>query len=260
MLMFRNIVSAIVVLFILSAADARASYLFDLTEREIDEIMSHYYPKGYDRDEVLRQMTAPFDCRNFGDLCREAGEENAYHLVETAWIMGRRLQPVEMIDRMSQQQIEALSLRWFERNYPDGVPDRDPYWGIFADEESSCDDTVTAQKGDFRVVHTSRRHSLGFFGWGRSKVEHFKRNIFGNFKPERAGRLEVDAFVITQEGDDNPVFNIVTTDTKEDAKQIALTVTEGGIHLVRILFVKGCGGVPGDETLTACSCSGDPSP
>jgi hypothetical protein len=253
--MYRSFVLAALFVFVSINAQA-GSYLFGLTEGEIDEVMTHYYPKGYDRDTVLRQMAAPFDCRNFGDLCREVGDDYALRIIELAWIMGRRLQPVETIDRMTQTELESLGLRWFDRMYPDGVPERDPYWGLFADEESSCNDTVYAQKGDFRVRHTSRRHSLGFTGWGRSKVEHFKRNFWGNFKPERANRLEVDALVLTQEGDDNPVIHINTTETKDDVKQLSSTVTESGIHWVKILYVEGCGGVPGDDSLTACSCSG----
>jgi hypothetical protein len=231
-----------------------SSYLFGLTEAEIDDVMTHYYPKGYDRAVVLRQMAEPFDCRNFGDLCREVGEDYAYRIVENTWVKARRQQPVEMIDRAVRQQYEDLARQWFERMFPDGVPALDPFWG---DEkgESSCDDTVTAQSGDRRVVHTSRRHALGLFGWGRVKVEHFEKNFWGNFKPERADRLHVEGTIVTQLGSDPPTI-VLVSDTKEDAKQVSVTETEGGLHWVTIHYVSGDGGVVGNPALQAASCSG----
>jgi hypothetical protein len=252
--MIRNVAFAL--LFTLVAAEAHAaSYLFGLTEREIDEILSHYYPKGYDRDAVLRQMAEPFDCRNVGDLCREVGEEYAHRMLEAAWVRARRRAPLEMIDRAAQQQLEDLALRWFERNYPDGVPERDPYWGVFAaTTPAACDDTVSATSGDFRVTHTSRRHSLALYGWGRIKVEHFRRNIFGNFKPNRAGRLEVEGFVATTE-EGNTIL-VLLSETKDDARQVSAQASEGGLHLITIPYAEGNGGVTGNSALQAFSCSG----
>jgi len=89
------------VLFALITVEAHAgsSYLFGATEGDIDATMRYYYPKGYDRDAAFRQMSAPFDCRNFGDLCREVGEDYAYRMVEIVWLKAKRQTPLDMIAR-----------------------------------------------------------------------------------------------------------------------------------------------------------------
>jgi hypothetical protein len=243
------------VLFVVAAVEARASsYLFRLTEQEIDEVMSHYYPKGYDRDAVLRQMSEPFDCANFGDLCREVGEDYAVQMLETVWSKARRKTPIAIIDRAAEQQFEDLSLRWFERLYPDGVPEKDPYWGVPAAAAPTCSDTIFVDSGDFRIKKTSRRREFGFLVWGRIQVDHFKRNIFGKYNRSKADRLEVSGTVFTKEAGFDPVAFPVS-DTKDDVKQVAASHTEGGLTLVSVPFVEGCGGVP-SSALFACTCSG----
>lgn len=243
------------VLFVLVAAQAHASsYLFRLTEEEIDAVMSHYYPKGYDRALVLRQMAEPFDCGNFGDLCEAVGEDYAYRMVESAWSKARNQYPLEMIDRASQQQLEDFGRRWFARLYPDGVPERDPYWGTTAGSTPECDRTVSATSGDFRVVHKSRRFTIGVIAYGRVQVEHFKKNIFGTFKPERAD-LEVEGTVFVKFAGFDPV-PFPVSDSKDDAKSVAATHGDGGWTVITIPYVEGCGGVSGNNVLQACSCAG----
>lgn len=245
------------VLFVVAAVEARASsYLFRLTEQEIDEVMSHYYPKGYDREAVLRQMSEPFDCGNFGDLCREVGEDYAVQMLETAWSKAKRKTPMAMIVSAAEQQLDDLGLRWLESLYPDGVPEKDPFWGEPYAAAPTCKDTVFVDSGDFRIMQTSRRLRLGFFVSGRIKVEHYKRNLFGKYKPNRADRLEVSGTVFTQEAGFDPVAFPVS-DTKDDAKQVAASHKEGGLTLVSLPFVEGCGGVP-NSALFACTCSGIP--
>ncbi len=253
--LFRRALSVgFVVVFALVAVEARAaSYLFRLSEQEIEDVMDHYYPRGYDRDVVLRQMSEPFDCGNFGDLCESVGEDYAVRLVENGWARARKGYPIETIDRAVQQQHEDFSRRWFERVYPDGVPERDAYWGVTA-AAPACDKTVSATSGNFRIIHTSRRFTIGVFAYGRVKVEHFKKNIFGNFKPERAD-LEVEGTVFTKFIGFDPVpFDIA--DSKDDAKSVAATHGAGGITIVSVPFVEGCGGVQNNFALRACSCSG----
>src|SRR5215203_4805685 len=132
--LLRRSASVFLVLFALVAVEARAgsSYLFGATEEDIDATMRYYFPKGYDRDAAFRQMSAPFDCRNFGDLCREVGEDYAYRMVEIVWQKAKRQTPLDMIARATEQQYDDLSLRRFESLYPEGVDDRDPYWGVVA--------------------------------------------------------------------------------------------------------------------------------
>lgn len=259
--LFRRIPSIVfAVLFALVAVEARAGdYLFRLSGQEIDDTMSHYYPKGYDRDAVHRQLTAPFDCRNFGDLCREVGEDYAYRLVETVWARARRRMPIESIDRAARQELEAYTLRWFERLYPDGVPERDDYWGSpFAEPgaPAACVDTAFRDSGDFRIVQTSRRIPVAPIVWGRIKVEHFRKNLAGKYKRHDADLLEVEGRAFIQEPDfdpvETPLFNI-----REDAKQVGATAFETAIGLVRVPFVEGCGGDSNNSALFACTCSGE---
>lgn len=248
----RSIVVVLVVM--CGAVQAHASYLFRLSEREIDEVMTHYYPKGYDRAEVLRQMSEPFNCKNFGDLCREVGEDYALRMLENAWTSARKGFPIEMIDRVAQHDLAVNEELWFERLYPAGVPEKDPYWVPFA-SGTACDDTVSADSGDFRVVHTSRRHTLVVLAWGRVKVEHFKRGLNGKFDLKKADKLSVQGSVTVNDSTNFDPFTVQVADSKEDAKRVAASYTYGGIIIAAIPFVEGCGGVPG-TVLNACSCSG----
>ena len=253
--LFRRVVSTLfAVLFAFVAVEAHAgSHLFRLTEQEIDGIMSHYYPRGYDRDAVLRQMSEPFDCGNFGDLCGMIGEDSAYRLVENAWMHAAKRYPAETIDRTVQQLLEDYSRRWFDRLYPGGVAEKDAYWGVMS-ASAACDDTVSATSGDFRVRHTSRRFTIGVFAYGRIKVEHFKKNVWGDFNPDRAD-LEVEGRVFVKFIGFDPVpFNIA--DAKDDVKSVAATHASGGITVVAYRYVEGCGGVQNNGALRACSCSG----
>lgn len=253
--LFRRVPSIVfAVLFAFVSVEAHAgSYLFRLTEAEIDDVMSHYYPRGYDRDAVLRQMAEPFDCRQFGDLCDVVGEDSAYRLVEGAWARAARRAPIGMIDRALQQQVEDSSRRWLDRLYPNGVPEKDAYWGEPA-AAGSCVPTVSVAVGDFRVRHTSRRFSIGFFAFGRVKVEHFKKNLAGDFKPERAD-LEVEGTVFVKFPFFDPV-PFAVADSKDNAKSVAASHVDGGLTIVTIPFVEGCGGVQNNSLLRACSCVG----
>jgi hypothetical protein len=253
--LFRRIPSIVVtVLFVFAAIDARADYLFRLTAEEIDSVMSHYYPKAYDRELVHRQMSEPFDCGNFGDLCDSVGEDYAYRLVENAWARARKLYPLEMIDRATQEQLDDFERHWFERRFPDGVPDRDPYFGVEAQAGAECDKTVSATSGDFKIVHTSRRFTIGVYAFGRIRVEHFKKNIFGKFKPEDAD-LEVEGRVFVKFIGFEPVpFDVSAS--ANDVELVQAKHSDGGITVIGIPFVEGCGGVRNNGALQACSCVG----
>ena len=258
--LFRRIPSIVfAVLFTLVAIDARASsYLFRLTEEEIDAVMSHYYPKGYDRDLVLRQMAEPFDCGNFGDLCEEVGEDDAYRELEAAWSMARMQYPLESISRTVEGDLEDLRARWFARNYPDGVPDRDPYWEPMS--AASCSKTATATSGDFRIVNKSRRYNYVFSATGRVQVEHFKKNVFGNWKPEKADQLQVEGEVFVKFPGWSPFVFPVFAITY-DAKTAVKGHTVGfGIPSATVPYVEGCGGISPISALYACTCNGTEPP
>ena len=254
--LFRRIpflVFAVVLAF--GAIDAHAGYLFRLTEEEILATMDYYNPKGdCDRKLVLEQMSEPFDCRYFGELCGEVGEDNAYRILAGAWARAKQRIAVEEIDREMMEQLDGYSLRWFEKLYPDGVPAKDAYWGVFAEPgtPTPCLNTATAESGDFRVVHKSRRYQLAFRGWGRIKVEHFKKNFFGNFNHERADLLEVEGRAFLQKPNGLPL-EVELFDIREDARHVADSVAD---RFSDVPYVEGCGGVPNNSALRACTCSG----
>lgn len=259
--LFRRGAPVFLVLFALVAVEARAgsSYLFGATEQDIDATMRYYFPRGYDRDTAFRQMSAPFDCRYFGDLCREVGEDSAYRMVEIVWQKAKRQMPLDMIARATEQQYEDLSLRWFERLYPEGIDDRDPYWGVVAaaGTPTPCQDTVSATSSDgkTRVTHKSRRHVILAVAWGRIQLEHYKKNTSGKFKLSKADRLETSGSVLVIDPDEIPLF-VIISDTKDDAKQVAAAHAEPGVSLNKIPFAGGCGTATGSGIGEICSCSG----
>ena len=258
--LLRRVPFLVLVVTVFVGIDAQAaSYLFRLTEQEIVDTMDHYYPKGYDRELVLRQMSEPFDCSMFDELCREVGDEYAVQIVGDAWGRAGRRMPIESIGSIVQQQVEDYGLRWRDRRFPDGIPPKDPYWGVFAEPgggTAACVDTVTVDDGDFRVVQTSRRITIGFYVWGRIKAEHFKKNIAGKYKDKDADQLEVSGRVIIQEASFNPVETQVFK-IKEDARRVSAGASEGGITLVKVHFVEGCGGDSNNSALFACTCWGE---
>jgi hypothetical protein len=258
--LLRRSSSVFLVLVALLAAPARAgsSYLFGATEGDIDATMRYYLPRGYDRDAALRQMSAPFDCRNFGDLCREVGEDYAYRMVEIVWQKAKRQNPLDMIARTTEQQYDDLSLRWFEGLYPEGIEDRDPYWGVFASPGGqTIADTVsaTSSNGQIRVTHKSRRHVILAVAWGRIQLEHYKKNVWGKFKLSKADRVEVSGDVLVTREDETPTF-VLISDTKDDAKQVAASHGEPAISLSVIPLAEGCGTAVGSGISEICSRSG----
>jgi hypothetical protein len=258
--LLRRSASVFLVLFTLVAVQARAgsSYLFGATEEDIDATMRYYFPKGYDRDAAFRQMSAPFDCRNFGDLCREVGEDYAVRMVEIVWRKAKRQTPLDMIARATEQQYDDLSLRWFERLYPEGIDDHDPYWGVFAAPGGqTIADTVsaTSSNGQIRITHKSRRHVILAVAWGRIQLEHYKKNVFGKFKLSKADRLETSGDVLVAREDEIPTF-VLISDTKDDAKQVAASHGEPAVSLSVIPLAEGCGTAVGSGISEICSRSG----
>jgi hypothetical protein len=246
-------------LIIASTVEAKPnSYLFRLTASDIDEVMTRYYPRGYDRDATLRQMSEPFDCRNFGDLCTEVGERYAYQMAESAWTKAKIGYSLELISRDAESEIEEFSQRWFEQTYPNGVPDKDPFWGEErAAAPDACTGSASVESGNFRVKHTSNRHSLVAYAWGRVITEHFKKDGSGNWKPAKADRLEVQGTIFFHQAGFDP-FSVTASDLKYTAKSVAANRRFGGIAIVAVPFVEGCGGIGQNSPLFVCSCSGTP--
>ena len=253
-----SLVFAVLFAFVCVEAHAGSSYLFGLSEREIDEIMTHYSPRGYDRETVLRQMAEPFDCRHFGDLCREIGEDAAYRVLAGAWSMARMRYSLEKIELAVESDIEDLRARWFERNYPDGVPDRDAYWEPMS--AASCPETASATSGDFRIVNRSRRWNYIFSATGQVKVEHFKRSWTGNWNAAKADRLEVEGEVFVKFPGWSP-FVFPVSKVVYDEKTAAKAHTVGfGIPAATVPYVEGCGGTSPSSVLYACTCNGTEPP
>ena len=255
--LFRRSVSVVLVLFALLAVEARAgnSYLFGATEEDIDATMRYYFPRGYDRDAAFRQMSAPFDCRNFGDLCREVGEDYAYRMVEIVWQKAKRQTPLDMIARATEQQYDDLSRRWFERLYPEGIDEHDPYWGVFAASTSADTVSATSSNGQIRVTHKSRRHVILLVAWGRIQLEHRKKNVWGKFRLSKVDRLEVSGDVLVAREGENLLF-VLISDTKDDAVQVAASHGEPAISLSVIPLAEGCGMAVGSGIGEVCSHSG----
>lgn len=221
--------------------------------------MSHYLPKGYDREAVRQQMAAPFNCRNFGDLCREVGEDSAVQLLRGVWEEAKRQTPADMIARGVEQQLADLELRWFDRLYPNGVDARDSYWGVLAAAGGTtpCVETVSAESndGEFRIVHKSRRHVILMLAWGRIQLEHFRRNIAGKYKRAKADRLQTAGTVIIAKLLQDPV-GLPISETKDDVKQVEVAKSTYADSYGVIPFVEGCGSADGSGIGTVCSCSG----
>lgn len=89
----------------LDAADGtpRGALLFELTDDDLVEIHDRYLPDE-DIARLRDQLTAPFDCSRFGDLCRQVGEPAAVEI--TAWQVDLALEGV------SDEEMAAQLAEW----------------------------------------------------------------------------------------------------------------------------------------------------
>jgi hypothetical protein len=92
-----------------AAAADRGTYLFGLTEAEIREAVSRYAPQA-DPEEALKRLSAPFDCRNFDDLCDDVGEDAAPELLEGAFGLARRQVTPEDLESLLELKLERARI------------------------------------------------------------------------------------------------------------------------------------------------------
>lgn len=241
-------------------AETSSEYLFDLSADEILRLMDEYVGEGgYDRGEVLERMSAPFDCRFHETLCAEIGREYSYHLLEQIWMQGRRGADPKVIAAEVEALLPKLAESYVEVQFPDGIDPRDSYLGVPASlgGATECSDNVVYKdSGSFRLRQSARNIDGGLLFTQYSQAAFFKKNIFGNFKVEKADRLRVDAqFFVT-----GVIAPEVLDRSKEqtDTKRVTITLFPAidiG-NAITDLHTEGCGTATDQVVIQACACTG----
>lgn len=239
-----------------AAAAEQAGYLFDLEPERILALADAYRgPKAYDPDQLLEAMRAPFACKNFGDLCADIGPDYGYKVLEQAWSEALAGASPKTIEADTEALLIDLVERYVDEAYPKGLEPGDPYLGTPADEPGTpaCTQRTVFDEGDgFRLRQASRAVDLGIGVTAYSTATFFKKNLAGNFRRERADRIEIEGrFFVT-----GPlaVEVIDRFKAKEDEKSISITFV--GTSSFSNPHAEACGTVRGPTFLSACSCSG----
>ena len=247
----------------IAAAPAHAAseeYLFDLSADEILRLMEEYMGEtGYDRGEILARMTAPFDCRHFENLCLEVGREYAYQVLEQIWMQGRRGVDGKVIAAEVEALLPRLAASYVEVQFPDGIEDRAPYFGVQASLEGQdeCSNSVVYKSsGSFRLRQSAHNIDAALVWSQYSQAAFFKKNVWGNYNLEKADRMRVDArFFVT-----GLIAPEVLDRSKEqtNTKRVTITVFPAFDigNAISNLHTEGCGKATDQVVLEACACTG----
>lgn len=248
----------------LPARAADTEYLFDLTEDEIVRLMDEYVgERGYDPEQVLARMTAPFDCRHHEAMCAEIGGEYSYYLLEHVWTQGRRGADVKVISAEVEALLPKLSASWVEMHFPDGIDLRDIYFGVPAEPSGSeCfQNVVYKESGVFRLRQAVQKMDGILVMLPYSHASFFKKNNNGKFKAEKANVLRVDArYFVTLTENTGFETQMVFEEAKQKSNERRITVTFFGADLpnaISDVHVEGCGKATDAVVLEACACTGE---
>lgn len=238
-----------------AAAAESTGYLFDLGEERILALMDTYVGKGnYDRAETLSMMKAPFECRNFGDLCEDIGKEYGYLLLDRTWQLALENVPAKDLLEEAAELYERMADRYIEVAFPDGIDPRDPFLGVDGEGNvEPCTQSVTSdQNAGFRIRQAARAVPLLLGNIQSATTTFFKQNAEGRFEPFPAEYIEVDAdFFIT---------GLLAPDRLDRFKahnnDKRVSVTFPSSFPMHRPHTEACGQVIGPAVLSTCACTG----
>ena len=229
-------------------AQPAEEYLFDLNREQILATMVFYHSDDFDPQKVLTDLSEPFDCSRFGDLCDEVGFENAKQVIRSTWNMAHSRVPFAQIDEAMSSQIDELHEQWLNERFPEGIPDDSPFWGEIGTSSPlenpqlnragklavswplTCEGkTSTKTSGDkkYRIRQKSGVVNTSIYHQPWSSISFYKKNSKGNFNKTKAEYIyEQHHSTWTHQTDhfgDKPGGKPVKTSSKKNDKKIKLS-------------------------------------
>jgi hypothetical protein len=95
--------------------EADGEYLYGLTGDEIASLLP-LASKPYDLDTWLEIHRGPFDCANYGSMCRQVGPDAAYTITERSYDMALDGAGREEIDAFLAEALDAAAVEWEAQN------------------------------------------------------------------------------------------------------------------------------------------------
>lgn len=228
-------------------------YLFGLTEARIAAVGARYAP-GAPLDQLRAQVNAPFDCARYGDLCEEVGPVYGAEVLRRLWERAEAGADPSAIERGVSADLDTLGDRFSLETYPDGIPDRSPYFFFPGPDAPNCGVATAADNGTFRVRVRAYRINLSLYSTGRFRTEHFDRRPNGTWSRARAARLESRVDVVTYNYNSEILERFSAT--KVVANDSSVTAAIGQLTRADVEFVDGCGGAQEGSAVWACACAG----
>jgi len=227
--------------------------LFELTEPELVTALGRYAPEA-PMKRVREFLRPPFKAERFANLAGEVGPNFVPKVLASLWAQARLGVTPEVLARHFQTEVERYADLWDAEQVAAGVDLSLQSVPRILGGPIKCGPAARADDGAFRVK-VNATHVWGVLvSYGSVRVDHYKRNSSGNYKDEKAARLEVEgtAFVGISGG---PVEPVELAKVETNAKKCKATFTYLG--LAEIPFVEGCGGVSRNSPLWTCACAGN---
>lgn len=103
---------------------ASETLLYGLTEAEIVSLLP-LASSPMTVDEWLDLHSEPFDCANYGDMCKYVGPDAAYAITEESYHLGLAGATREEIDAFLAKELDAASVAWKAAHESDHADERD---------------------------------------------------------------------------------------------------------------------------------------
>lgn len=192
----------------LGAEGEAGPYLFGLSEADIIAAALAAKPDRVDLDLVLERMRKPFDASKFGTLHHAVGRDGMLRIQYRVWELLLAGIPQESAQEEARRLIDREREAYFQKMYPVGIPDDDPYWGILIRADGSqataaaagcgSEVTVEASGGQWRLK--SESHDFMAATWEtHSHATAQRRRSLGPVKLWW-NKHDVDSIAIHQDG------------------------------------------------------------
>lgn len=167
--------------------EASEALLYGLSEAEVASLLplasSPLTPEAW-----LDLHRGPFDCGNYGDLCRRVGPDAAYSITERSYHLGLDHATRDEINAFLATEIDAAVEPWKVASAKERDDERDST--VVTNTGTGVDERVRTEifavkplVGDWYVQDECTFQTLGAFGiWGGSDTANLKATLSGNLR------------------------------------------------------------------------------
>ena len=136
---------------LLYSAQAHASYLYGLSQGDMNDIGEYYDLDPSAQDVMEAMLTSPFNCGHFGDLCDMVGPTRANPAIALVYELALAETAISSLVATVDADVDEKEDDWLEEIYPEGIPEDDPFWDFGSSSAQTCnawddDDTGVSKK------------------------------------------------------------------------------------------------------------------